>query len=1252
MKNVTLYLFKFDGTPYSDAENNTLIRFTQAFEQTYTRFLDLQKAEAQAREAHIEAALERTRTQSMIMQHSKELDDTLRVFHGQVLLLGINSAFSYLWLPDEENEKHKFWATWAEQQNSSTIFKSKALNYPLDRNEPATAKCLVDWKSDQPVHSYALPPGEVENYFANWAELLDGVEKLKPEHFPGGLYYVEAYMKYGCFGVMIESELTEDEKKILGRFAIEFERAYTRFLDLQKAEAQAREAKIEAALEKVRSRSLAMHKAEELIEVASVLRTEMGLLGVEELETSSIYILNDENATTECWYAIKDIRETNGKLVTDHMTLNLKETWVGRAMISFYHSGEKQNSILMQGENRKEWINYCATKSTLLQGYYGGGIPERTYHLLKFSNGYMGAASPGSISTESWNLLQRATSVFSFAYTRFLDLQKAEAQTREAQIEAALEKLRSKTMAMQRSEQLPETAELLFQQFALLGGIPDRIGIGIVQEDTEGIEWWITDQLGSRVTRNFFSSAKQQAVAKMFEAWQQKKESLMVDLTGSELDEWIRFVKDDVKMPIDASHMKGRRVQHAAFFSQGLLLCSANDLLPQATFSLLVRFAKVFEQTYTRFLDLQKAEAQAREATIEAALERVRGKAMAMHNSNDLLETAGMVFTELRKLGIKPMRAGVGLQNKENRNVLLYSATSSNEGDSLSMVGSALLDDHPVLTNIHDTWLRGEDYFFVMSGDVLKTYYEKVTNNFNVPNQAKAGLEHHGYFLSFSEGSFYGYYEQPISEDQIKTLHRFKAIIDLTFRRYLELQKAESIAKDAIRQASLDRVRAEIASMRTTEDLDRITPLVWSELTTLGIPFVRCGVFIMDEQQNEVHTFLSTPDGRAIAAFHTPLDTPGSFAGAIDQWRKQKMYMTHWVEKDFILQADLLVQQGAIATRDQYLNTIPKEGFHLHFLPFLQGMLYVGNTTTLNENDLHLVQSIADAFSTAYARYEDFNKLELAKQQVDKTLTDLKQTQKQLIQSEKMASLGELTAGIAHEIQNPLNFVNNFSEVSNELIKEIQDERRKTKDQRDEKLEDELLTDISQNLEKILHHGKRADGIVKGMLQHSRSSSGVKEPTNINALADEYLRLAFHGLRAKDKSFNAKFETDFDTSIGNIHVIPQDIGRVILNLITNAFYAVTEKKNASASSAYEPTVSVSTKRISDTVEIRVTDNGNGIPQKVLDKIFQPFFTTKPTGQGTGLGLSLSYDIVKAHGGELKVETREGDWATFFIQLPI
>jgi signal transduction histidine kinase len=288
----------------------------------------------------------------------------------------------------------------------------------------------------------------------------------------------------------------------------------------------------------------------------------------------------------------------------------------------------------------------------------------------------------------------------------------------------------------------------------------------------------------------------------------------------------------------------------------------------------------------------------------------------------------------------------------------------------------------------------------------------------------------------------------------------------------------------------------------------------------------------------------------------------------------------------------------------------------------------------------------------AFFLYRNNRQKQKAKQNIEKAYDLLKSTQSQLIQSEKMASLGELTAGIAHEIQNPLNFVNNFSELSKELIGEMNDELAVGNIQ----LAKEIAGDIEQNLEKINHHGKRAADIVKGILQHSRTSSGVKEPTDINALADEYLRLAYHGLRAKDKSFNAEFKTEFDESLPKINVIPQDIGRVLLNLINNAFYACSEQSKLFQSSelwkSYQPLVAVSTTKLDDSIQISVKDNGPGIPKEIIDKIFQPFFTTKPTGQGTGLGLSLSYDIVKAHGGEIKVKTKENEGTEFIIELPI
>lgn len=329
---------------------------------------------------------------------------------------------------------------------------------------------------------------------------------------------------------------------------------------------------------------------------------------------------------------------------------------------------------------------------------------------------------------------------------------------------------------------------------------------------------------------------------------------------------------------------------------------------------------------------------------------------------------------------------------------------------------------------------------------------------------------------------------------------------------------------------------------------------------------------------------------------------------------------------------------------------VPKQGTQavsLIYLPLkakdkILGVLTVQSFQKNAYSDYHLymLRNIAIYAAIALENAESFKKL-------NRTVDSLKKTQAQLIQAEKMASLGELTAGIAHEIQNPLNFVNNFSEVNTELIDEM--EQQISKGNLHEVMA--ISRDIKDNEQKINYHGKRADSIVKNMLQHSRKNTGEKEPTDINALADEYLRLSYHGLRAKDKSFNATMKTNFDDSVGKINIVGQDVSRVLLNLFNNAFYSVNEKKKMHNGS-FDPTVEVSTKNTGNFVEITVKDNGMGIQQKVIEKIYQPFFTTKPTGEGTGLGLSMSYEIIKkGHGGDIKVESKEGEFAEFRIILP-
>ena len=692
-------------------------------------------------------------------------------------------------------------------------------------------------------------------------------------------------------------------------------------------------------------------------------------------------------------------------------------------------------------------------------------------------------------------------------------------------------------------------------------------------------------------------------------------------------------------------------VYHYSFlFPQGTLFVFSESPLQEEIRDIFTRFSSVFGQTYTRYLDLERAEKQARESRIEAALERVRAKAMAMHSSDDLRQTITTIFEELKKLEVQFIRLGLGLIDPEEPKGEIVTSRIDESGEIIEVSGTFRMEGHPVLDGVYSHFKSQEDYFPVLQGDEIKTYYASLQNNVDVQGLGTSS-QHYGCFLYFPEGGFYAWATTPHTDEQVGILKKFSRVVEITYRRYKDLIEAEAREKEAIKQASLDRVRAEIASMRTAKDLERITPLVWTELTTLGIPFFRCGVFIMDEARQLVHVYLTTPAGKALGAMDLPFDFDMSLIQkGVDYWRRQKILVEEWDQAQFIEMTKKLMAQGQVKSAKSYqAGEKPPEHLVLHQVPFAQGMLYVGNTEPLTGTEIDVVKALTRTFAVAYARYEDFKELEKAKKKVENTLDDLQAAQSQLIQSEKMASLGELTAGIAHEIKNPLNFVNNFSEVSRELLEELMEEMEKG-DLEEVKA---LTEDLVQNLEKIVHHGKRADSIVKGMLQHSRSSDGHREPTDLNALTDEYVRLAYHGLRAKDKSFNATVNTHFDPSLGTLDVVPQDIGRVILNLLTNAFYAVSEKSlrgTSSENGKYQPTVTIETQRAKDHLKISVSDNGDGMPEKVLEKIFQPFFTTKPTGQGTGLGLSLSYDIVKAHGGELKVETTQGEGTTFYMNF--
>ena len=648
-----------------------------------------------------------------------------------------------------------------------------------------------------------------------------------------------------------------------------------------------------------------------------------------------------------------------------------------------------------------------------------------------------------------------------------------------------------------------------------------------------------------------------------------------------------------------------------------------------------------------------------RELEIEAALDNVRLRAGSMRSSSELGEASAVLFQQLNDLGIHAIRTAVGIFDDPNEAMELWLTSYADSGEMTRMLYYFNLHIHPVFENIIPARQDNKQYALtILSGIEVRQYYQVMSTYLSVPRQQVFNETEYFYFFFFSGGTINVIANKPLAEEQCGIAIRLSQVFGLIYTRFLDLQTAETSAREAQIESALERVRARALAMQQPEELKDVAQVLRHEMGMLDVEDLEaCNIYIHDETTGKSECWYALKDFQKaedkMLSDEFELDFNVTWFGR----EMLKFFHANTSETSIVMTGDhskewiQYCETRSAPFRGYYTEEIPDKTYHLY--KFSHGAIGQASSGVISQESWDLLKRVASVFSLAYSRFKDLTQaridlqnLKEEKSRAENALNELKATQRQLIQSEKMASLGELTAGIAHEIKNPLNFVNNFSEVNTELIEEMQQEIDKGK------LDDVkvIAANIKDNQQKITYHGKRADEIVKSMLQHSRSSTGVKEPTDINALADEYLRLAYHGLRAKDKTFNVTMKTNFDETIGNINIVPQEIGRAVLNLITNAFYAVTEKKKQ-AGDNYEPTILISTKKINGKVEINVKDNGTGIPQKVLDKIFQPFFTTKSTGQGTGLGLSLSYDIVKAHGGELNVNTKEAEGAEFTIQLP-
>ncbi len=839
-----------------------------------------------------------------------------------------------------------------------------------------------------------------------------------------------------------------------------------------------------------------------------------------------------------------------------------------------------------------------------------------------------------------------------------------ERKNRDMEIEAALEHVRARSLAMKNTSELQEVVLTVFNKMQDLGINMDSVSLNIIDRENHQMDLWTgAPELASSVNikLDYFDHP---ILTDYFKAVE-KGQDLMIKTYSPEVKRsYFEQLFRTPKLRRTPEARKQLVLQDAPFtltvsigeYSSLHLNSYTGKGYTDEHHDILKRFNKVFDQAYTRYLDLENAEKRNFQAQVENTLERVRELAITMNHSEDIYQVAGRILDELDILHISGNRSGIAILNKADESLETWTSTLD-KSNTVIKSKTIPVSIHPMLEKGFKAWAKNEvGYQYELSGKELTDFYDNIIKygpdipHYKLPGEINQ--TQFWYSTIFKSGMLYYLSDNEEEESTLAMLERFGDVFQLAYTRYEDLQKSEEQAAGALRQASLDRLRAEITSMRTTKDLERITPLIWKELTMLDVPFFRCGVFIIDEEEQIINTYLSDPEGKPQAVLNLPIDSNELTKNTYKYWKTQTIYFEKWGKEEFINWVRSLVVGGHIPSSEHYGGSqTPPESLALHFIPFEQGMLYVGSADKLNDEPIKLVKQLANAFAVAYARYEDFKNL-------DNALTRLKATQNQMVQQEKLASLGQLTAGIAHEIKNPLNFVNNFSELNIELVDELKELIEEALPERNDDTEEmiDLLGDIKSNLQKVFEHGSRADGIVKSMLLHSRGGSGQKQPTNLNALVKEYVNLAFHGMRASKTPFNTDIEFDFDENIGTLPLIVEDFSRVILNLTNNAFDAMRDKLNAlkqdSDSNDYKPKLTARSKKTNGTVIVEIEDNGPGIPQAQIEKVLQPFFTTKKGTDGTGLGLSITNDIIKAHGGELSVSSKEDEGACFTIQLTL
>ncbi|HVW14921.1 MAG TPA: hypothetical protein VHB54_13890, partial [Mucilaginibacter sp.] len=973
------YIFIIGSEHLTKSQEEMVMRFTKAFEMTYRRFLDLKQAEEQAREAQIEAALERVRSKSLAMYHTSEIQLVIHTVHEELLKLNI-SIFggSFIAINKDITDKLYVWGSGGTADTATEILVP-------DFNMTFCTNLINGIKQGRGFFTEEFSRQEKIEYFTElfkhepWSAIPLEEQKAVLEG-EGNYTRSVAVSNYTSIFIVNHNgrKFTDDENDILKRFSKVFEQSYTRFLDLQNAEEQARESQIQLALERVRARTMAMQHSEELVEVIQLVFDQLQQLNF-DIDVANFALNYKETDDLDLLLAVP-----HGKY-----PMKIHVPYIQHPVFDRFNQAKKKEGLLVDALSKEE-------KDSFFEHFfkYVPGVPEENKSSIFSRPGFVRSSAlmkntaltihnyDGIPYSEAENnILMRFGQVFDQTYTRFNDLKQAEDQAREAQIQLALERVRARTMAMQKSEELAETVFILFQQFKELGENPDQATIGIINEKEHVIEYWVT-MYGSQTNKVYkFSIDEPNVTRKIYDAWKHKKTSLVIDLSGKELHDFASYRERMGGARLNKGEK--RRIINVAFFSKGLINVQSTEERSEESLKLLERFAAVFEGTYTRFLDLQQAEAQALESQIQLGLERVRAAAMAMHNSQDVGNATALMFSELYKLGITTIRCGICIIDNTAQQMEVWSANSSADGKVNRGAGRLDMNAHPLWLYLLDAWRQKKSSFsYKLAGKELADYYKVIKNapNYdaqkNIQRDDAPGANQYCNCFLFNEGCLFTFTDAPFSPEISRVLEKFAAVFGLTYRRYLDLTRAEAQAREAQIEAALERVRSKTMAMHNSAGVGETVTLMFNELIRLGIDrMARCGIAIPDDNRIiELWTAkLSKDEKEEIIIGHIDTAIHPMLGLLYETWKNKQPAFEYILEGD-----DLVNYMTALNNSTGYpikydMKSWGGKQHHNDFF-FAEGMVFAVTSQPLSVEAAAIFKRFAGVFGQTYRRYLDLKR--------------------------------------------------------------------------------------------------------------------------------------------------------------------------------------------------------------------------------------------------------------------------------------